>query len=318
MCGIFGWSWKRNKKPTLEQRSILAATLGYLNDSRGGDSWGFYSPSSNQMFKNIGLAGEYTRALAVFDDIIGHTRKATKGAVSVENAHPFVIGQVVGAHNGMVYNSDDLDKKEKFEVDSQHIFRSLNEKENLKGLRGYGSIEWVDLRDGLKFINIARASDTAELSVCDTEHGFVWSSSKSTLQASIAMSGVGNHTLVRDLDAKSIHRVCAGVVSNTGEHIEFESFVDNRDDKYEHLGTYGSRYFQSRFSLHDDDERESAMGFRVTNKVRKTIGRNAGKSLLTGSATLCRECYREVDENKKCVKGHDKGVLVMKSAGTGP
>ena len=41
--------------------------------------------------------------------MLGHTRFATEGAIVKSNAHPFRVGDVVGTHNGCVYNVKEME-----------------------------------------------------------------------------------------------------------------------------------------------------------------------------------------------------------------
>ena len=67
------------------------------------------------------------------DLLLAHIRYATKGAVSLENTHPFVLKDISGtewvfAHNGTVFESDLLSgyvHDQKGETDSERIFRYI-------------------------------------------------------------------------------------------------------------------------------------------------------------------------------------------------
>jgi len=63
--------------------------------------------------------------------ILGHTRKPTKGSPELNaNNHPIRAGHVIGVHNGVIQNDDDLFKAHRFtrsgQVDSEVIFRLLD------------------------------------------------------------------------------------------------------------------------------------------------------------------------------------------------
>lgn len=84
--------------------------------------------------------------------IIGHNRYATKGEVSVDNAHPFEFEHVVGAHNGTLDYSawKKLHFNEKYGTDSQSIYSHLNEygvRETVDQLQGAWALTWFDHRD---------------------------------------------------------------------------------------------------------------------------------------------------------------------------
>lgn len=75
-------------------------------DSRGGDSWGLATGTTSCRITLRGLGGYIGGGQGVVpilrpgDVLTGHTRFATKGAVSVQNAHPFSHGDLSVAHNG--------------------------------------------------------------------------------------------------------------------------------------------------------------------------------------------------------------------------
>src|SRR5690606_21890089 len=56
---------------------------------------------------------------------IGHCRAATKGSVSVANAHPFAFENVVGVHNGTLKSS--FKNSTLYDTDSEAIYKGLND-----------------------------------------------------------------------------------------------------------------------------------------------------------------------------------------------
>ena len=86
----------------LARRDIHRAMLAM--DSRGGDSWGIAVGPSSCRISLRGL-GTYAKGgnlpiLNAGDTVVGHTRFATRGAVTTQNAHPFSHGDFAVAHNG--------------------------------------------------------------------------------------------------------------------------------------------------------------------------------------------------------------------------
>lgn len=81
------------------------------------------------------------------DCIIGHNRYATVGKVIRKNAHPFIAGEIVGAHNGTLINKHALLDAYKFDTDSEAIFNSINikgAKETLETVKGAYALTWYD------------------------------------------------------------------------------------------------------------------------------------------------------------------------------
>lgn len=105
MCGIFGYVGNRTASPILVEG---LRTLEY----RGYDSTGIYVPG-NKPFKAVGPIDELLKKLP--DSIpgtsgIAHSRWATHGAPTLENAHPHVdgSGQITIVHNGIIENYQEL------------------------------------------------------------------------------------------------------------------------------------------------------------------------------------------------------------------
>ena len=145
MCGIFGAVGNYDVE--------LVKLLAVLNEDRGKDSFGIYN--GTEIARELGRPRD---SLGSFDSqgvyLMGHTRKASVGAVSIANAHPFQVGPIIGAHNGTVSNFAALKEKYKdslpadFDVDSQLIFWGLGKHghEFLKEIYAGWSISWTDAR----------------------------------------------------------------------------------------------------------------------------------------------------------------------------
>lgn len=194
MCGIFGWQWRQQMVPTRDKRVVLATMLGDRNDNRGGKSWGWCALPTSQrtefaISRGLGLIVSQAPAMATFSSLFGHTRMPTTGSVCKENSHPFEIGNIIGAHNGMVHNWSELETKyqerKKFAVDSMHIFAHLNEGKDMKELHCYGAIEWVERDRNPEHLFLCKLSDSGDLAIARTEHGIVWSSTKPALEAAM-------------------------------------------------------------------------------------------------------------------------------------
>lgn len=108
MCGIIGViSTQPNARET------IMTGLKRL-EYRGYDSWGIAVTDGTtiESYKNIGLIPEETTSVPARAIGIGHTRWATHGGVTVNNAHPHLAtdGSFALAHNGIVENAQELKK----------------------------------------------------------------------------------------------------------------------------------------------------------------------------------------------------------------
>lgn len=107
MCGIIGILGKNNATPTLIE------TLQRL-EYRGYDSAGIATLKDGVLAARRAV-GKLSELSKVLDKSplsgttgIGHTRWATHGAATVENAHPHCAGKVAVVHNGIIENFREL------------------------------------------------------------------------------------------------------------------------------------------------------------------------------------------------------------------
>ena len=109
MCGIVGYKGNQNSIPvllnglkSLEYRGYDSAGLAYINGGKVtikkaiGRVKNLENLITNDDYGNIGIA---------------HTRWATHGGVTNENAHPHKQGKITLVHNGIIENYKDLSEK---------------------------------------------------------------------------------------------------------------------------------------------------------------------------------------------------------------
>ncbi len=107
MCGIVGYLGKRQAAP------VLIDGL-YALEYRGYDSVGIAlsDGSTLKIIKKIGRVKEIESARAERGMVgIGHTRWATHGDVTAENAHPHTFRGITLVHNGIIENAEKLKKQ---------------------------------------------------------------------------------------------------------------------------------------------------------------------------------------------------------------
>lgn len=193
MCGIAGWNLK--EKAPMQFYSTIASVI----ERRGEHSFGILDADTKRIMRGMDeiTANATAEEIASIFGFI-HTRYATTGGRTVDNTHPFEIGEIIGAHNGMIHNhySLNITHKRDCKVDSQHIFWHILENKSLEELEGYGAIEY--LRDGKLYIG--RCS--GELACARTSLGIVYASTSYAIQCACKQAGIEIETFYEVKDGE--------------------------------------------------------------------------------------------------------------------
>jgi glucosamine 6-phosphate synthetase-like amidotransferase/phosphosugar isomerase protein len=202
MCGISGYSF--DAASDLDRTFTAQALLAGIAE-RGGDAVGYAYRSSGSVavHKQRSGASALLDRISVPDDatqVLVHVRDYTKGHPTIEaNNHPVRHGSVVGIHNGIITNDEEIFARNRFErdepemtVDSAAIFaladRADSRAKALEELRGSMAAAWMDERRA-DVLFIARGVGRP-LWIGRGEHELLFASTEATLLLAQRYGGV--------------------------------------------------------------------------------------------------------------------------------
>jgi glucosamine 6-phosphate synthetase-like amidotransferase/phosphosugar isomerase protein len=162
MCGIAGYSLDADSgvDRTLAAQALLAGIA-----ERGADAVGYAHRGAGP---RVTIHKQRSGATALLEDVelprdatdaLVHVRDYTKGHPTIlANNHPIRHGSVVGIHNGIIVNDEEIFARYAFEraepemtVDSEAIFALMDETQSdhasLEELRGAMAASWMDERE---------------------------------------------------------------------------------------------------------------------------------------------------------------------------
>lgn len=142
MCGLMGGSGKLDLE--------VVRSLCCQNVTRGRDSAGIaWVEDQKAIIEKVAehplvafnktLSPGLSRA-AKSGTMLGHTRAATTGHIVDKNAHPFLVGGIAFAHNGIIMNHE---KFGKYQVDSQCLIHGIVKK-NFAKFVGSIALIWIE------------------------------------------------------------------------------------------------------------------------------------------------------------------------------
>src|SRR5262245_6656875 len=196
MCGIAGYSLSARSgvDRTLAAQSLLAGIA-----ERGADAVGYAHRSPGDAYpvvrKQRTAASRLLERVEVPEtatELLVHVRDYTKGHPSISaNNHPVRHGPVIGIHNGIITNDDELlapfdcaRSEPRMTVDSEAIFavaaHSMNDARALEELEGAMAAAWFDEREPA-ILHVARGTGRP-LWVGEGREGVFFASTKLALE----------------------------------------------------------------------------------------------------------------------------------------
>lgn len=339
MCGIVGMSMVKDCVFTYHQREILLRLGAFGADKRGGQSYGVVTvdPKKHNIEKGMGplVSADFTR-LAQSDLVFGHSRFATQGAINLANSHPFKIGRIVGAHNGVIFNASELDRKYgKRAVDSEHIFARINKNKGLDDFEGYGIAIWHDLsKPGKVYLsNIGDGSLTLfELwdEFNDFAQGYFWTSLEEDGRLALAGAGIENYD-TRELEEGIIYEFehggdtvtkltegrlalnkrrlnsfhMATSVPSNFRRADGSNALDDEDESEEEVNQDAENFFNWINKTGDIAQSNEGLLNRLNDDIECAYcGVNDSPLASFGSQMICQDCMNEYeDESVSEAKG---------------
>ncbi len=231
ICGLVGWNFKKGFELSIERRVALAAVLSTGADSRGGDSCGWYVPEKGTK-RVIGDLARHVTKFYSANIMMGHTRKATSGAITVPNCHPFEVGNILLSHNGIISDYHTLNKlyERNCEVDSMHLAHHLAEGRDFSDISGYGTVEFVRMDEDPSKIYLVKmqAGDLHVWGIGKDEKnckGVIWSSDDDHIRSALVAANLEGFPY--EVDQGEVCYVKDGRYFSTDAKLELASNYSN-------------------------------------------------------------------------------------------
>lgn len=165
MCGLVAFLSKKATGFSIEEGAALSYSM-MLNQFRGDDSTGMMCVDNKGGWSYIKSVGGFKSLMnhRGYDDfrkvimnegrlVLGHGRAATRGTVTVENAHPFHIKdqdeEIIFMHNGTLHGYQTLEGMHKHSVDSEFLGTMIvkhGAEKALSEIDGAMAVMWWDVK----------------------------------------------------------------------------------------------------------------------------------------------------------------------------
>lgn len=211
----------------MNTRTVAKALLmGIVSRGRDATGAAWFEPENNMIkLTKIGVAAE--KFIPAREEIIPenapvmilHTRTGTHGsATNRNNNHPIHHRNIVGVHNGVLWNDKELFKElgheRNGEVDSEAIMALLSDDasptEELSRIGGDAAVAWLDVNDA-STLHIAKVCDRPVHIVQTAEGSLIFASTKSATDSALKAAGL-TAEFEMEMDEATYMRVVDGVV----------------------------------------------------------------------------------------------------------
>jgi hypothetical protein len=325
MCGLAGFIGESNlpKGQRLARAKALEALM-LANASRGMDAAGVcmvhsarpqtiykravdaYKLVEDKQFGKIVRANDAHMAL-------GHTRLGTMGKNINRNAHPFKEGDVIGTHNGVIWNYIELqgaiDGFKPLRVDSQIAFRLIGQVESngssiakvLPMLKGNLALVWHDVRDP-KGLWVFKSDNPLSLVVAPAAKSAFWSSESVHLN-SVMQATYGNNWYSVELGWDILYRFYWGknkdgqntlMVSKWNVDMPAQTFSKGKGYKPYSNGKETRDWDTDKYLPKNDDPKPDV------DDIEDQI-----------TIDHCNMCHESVDYEDESVKWYDNGDYLL-------
>ena len=262
MCGLFGTFGELPKK--LETFYALALA----NMARGSHSTGYadVNTKNNRCIIRKGPvdAEEFLPMIRLGRGnlLLGHTRHATSGKINTDNAHPWRIGNLVGAHNGMVFNEwaverymkEQHDDLARYPVDSQYLLHMMDRYGHMGNATGMlNLVYWSFYRRSLNFV---ACDNPMNIAMSDEYDWLLWSSDKSHLESVCRAAGILSKVTIQPLKDETME-----VYFNKHGFIDVESGNVPFDEVHRRKAVEESR----RWTSYNDSDTHWNNQYHTTN-----------------------------------------------------
>lgn len=283
-CGIFAWAGDNAEQFNEFKFDIL----GIINETRGEHSCGVTAEGEIRVgvdqfkvYRDFIAAGDTPRPINI-PATIGHTRHATVGSHSMDNAHPFGFGDAnegngyafVGVHNGTLLNHAELGRKYgvdvmvglgtknvRSKVDSEILLEIIYKTGDFKVLSQYNGaaaliFQFLEEPDVVYFYHGKSSYYEDSSTPLEERPLYYFKEGKNSMYVSSIENSLfaigGDSETVEEFDHNTVYKVTKGDIENA------EKYTISRATNFQKRGSYnhtGSNNYTPRMAASKSEKK---------------------------------------------------------------